>query len=207
MLILSRRPGESVNVGDEVAVTVLGVKGCHVRLGFTAPSNVAIHREEIYERLQAERLDKTPQLTAASGFRVSRRSAPTSHALNPVKAAPPDGTTTTRAHEGIWQDYSPGVQIKILHQEPGLSSMTFLVRMAPDSVFPVHDHAQQEHCFVLEGEASMGEHILHVGDWHVALPGSTHHNFASRTGCLLLARAEMAMAPRLAVTTASQPPT
>jgi len=127
--------------------------------------------------------------------------------LNRVKAAPPDGTTTIRAHEGIWQDYAPGVQIKILHQEPGLSSMTFLVRMAPDSVFPVHDHAPQEHCFVLEGEASMGEHILHVGDWHVALPGSTHHNFASRTGCLLLARAEMAMAPRLAVTTASQPPT
>src|SRR6516162_7720476 len=92
MLILSRRPGESVNVGDEVAVTVLGVKGCQVRLGFTAPSTVAIHREEIYERMQAERLDK----------------------MNALKAAPPDGTTTTRAHDGIWQDYSPGVQIKIL---------------------------------------------------------------------------------------------
>ena len=207
MLILSRRPGESVKVGDEVAVTILGVKGYQVRLGFTAPSNVAIHREEIYERMQAERLDNTPQLTAASGFQVSRRSAPLSHALNPVHAAPPDGTTTTRAHEGVWQDYSPGVQIKLLHQEPELSSMTFLVRMAPDSVFPVHDHAQQEHCFVLDGEASMGEHILHTGDWHVALPGSTHHNFRSRTGCLLLARAEMAMAPGLAATTASPPPT
>ena len=207
MLILSRRPGESVNVGDEVAVTVLGVKGCHVRLGFTAPSNVAIHREEIYERMQAERLDKTPQLTAASGFRVSRRSAPPSHALNPVKAAPPDGTTTTRAHEGIWQDYGPGVQIKILHQEPGLSSMTCLVRMAPNSVVPVHHHTQEEHCLVLEGEASMGEHILHAGDWHVARPGSTHHNFGSRTGCLLLVRADMATAPGSAVTTASQPPT
>jgi quercetin dioxygenase-like cupin family protein len=111
--------------------------------------------------------------------------------LTRVKAAPPDGTTTVRAHEGIWQDYSPGVQIKILHQEPKLSSMTFLVRMAPDSVVPLHDHAQEEHCLVLDGEASMGEHILHAGDWHVALPGSTHHNFSSRTGCLLLIRAEM----------------
>jgi len=185
MLILSRRPGESVNVGDEVAVTVLGVKGCHVRLGFTAPSNVAIHREEIYERMQAERLDK----------------------LNSLKAAPPDGTTTTRAHEGIWQDYGPGVQIKILHQEPGLSSMTCLVRMAPNSVVPVHDHTQEEHCLVLEGEASMGEHILHAGDWHVARPGSTHHNFGSRTGCLLLVRADMTTVPASAVTTASQPPT
>jgi quercetin dioxygenase-like cupin family protein len=111
--------------------------------------------------------------------------------LNRVKAAPPDGTTTIRAHEGIWQDYAPGVKIKILHQEPKLSSMTCLIRMAPDSVAPPHDHAQEEHCLVLDGEASMGEHILHAGDWHVALPGSTHHNFSSRTGCLLLIRGEL----------------
>ena len=111
--------------------------------------------------------------------------------LNRVKAAPPDGTMTIRAHEGIWQDYAPGVQMKILHQEPKLSSMTCLVRMAPDSVVPLHNHAQEEHCLVLDGEASMGEHILHVGDWHVAQPGSTHHNFSSRTGCLLLIRCEM----------------
>jgi quercetin dioxygenase-like cupin family protein len=111
--------------------------------------------------------------------------------LNRVKAAPPDGTTTIRAHEGIWQDYAPGVQIKILHQEPKLSSMTFLVRMAPDSVAPPHEHSQEEHCLVLDGEASMGEHTLHAGDWHVALPGSTHHNFSSRTGCLLVIRGEM----------------
>jgi quercetin dioxygenase-like cupin family protein len=111
--------------------------------------------------------------------------------LNRVKAAPPDGTLTIRAHEGIWQDYAPGVQIKILHQEPKLSAMTFLARMAPDSVVPLHGHVQEEHCLVLDGEASMGEHVLHAGDWHVALPGSTHHNFSSRTGCLLLIRAEM----------------
>jgi quercetin dioxygenase-like cupin family protein len=111
--------------------------------------------------------------------------------LSRVKAAPPDGTTTIRAHEGVWQDYAPGVQIKILHQEPKLSSMTFLVRMAPDSVVPLHDHAQEEHCLVLDGEASMGEHILYAGDWHMALPGSTHHDFSSRTGCLLLIRGEM----------------
>jgi len=61
MLILSRRPGESVKIGDEVTVTVLSVKGNQLRLGFTAPPNVAIHREEIYERIQAERLDNTLQ--------------------------------------------------------------------------------------------------------------------------------------------------
>src|SRR5215472_13017397 len=52
MLILTRRLGESVKIGDRVTVTVLGVKGGHVRLGFTAPKDVAVHREEIYERLQ-----------------------------------------------------------------------------------------------------------------------------------------------------------
>jgi carbon storage regulator len=55
MLILSRRPDESVMIGDEVKVTVLGVKGTQVRLGFTAPIDVAVHREEVYLRLQAER--------------------------------------------------------------------------------------------------------------------------------------------------------
>jgi carbon storage regulator len=51
MLILTRRLGESVKIGDEVTVTVLAVKGGHVRLGFAAPRDVAVHREEIYERV------------------------------------------------------------------------------------------------------------------------------------------------------------
>ena len=55
MLILTRRIGESVNIGDEVTVTVLGVKGAQVRLGFSAPPDVAVHRQEVYERIQAEK--------------------------------------------------------------------------------------------------------------------------------------------------------
>jgi len=54
MLILSRRLGESVKIGHEVTITVLGVKGSQVRLGFTAPPNVPVHREEVYERIKAE---------------------------------------------------------------------------------------------------------------------------------------------------------
>jgi carbon storage regulator len=54
MLILTRRLGESVKIGDEVTVTVLGVKGVQVRLGFAAPKDVAVHREEIYDRMHAE---------------------------------------------------------------------------------------------------------------------------------------------------------
>ena len=55
MLILTRRVGETLMIGDEVTVTVLGVKGNQVRIGVNAPKNVSVHREEIYERLRQER--------------------------------------------------------------------------------------------------------------------------------------------------------
>ena len=54
MLILTRRVGETVMIGDDVTITVLGVKGNQVRVGFNAPKSVAVHREEIYERIKRE---------------------------------------------------------------------------------------------------------------------------------------------------------
>jgi len=61
VLILTRRIGESLNIGNDITVTVLGVKGNQVRLGIQAPKDVAVHREEIFERIRQEH---GPQPTA-----------------------------------------------------------------------------------------------------------------------------------------------
>lgn len=54
MLILTRRVGETIMIGDEIAVTILGVKGNQIRVGVAAPKETSVHREEIYERIQRE---------------------------------------------------------------------------------------------------------------------------------------------------------
>ena len=58
MLILTRRVGETVMIGQEGSITILGVKGNQVRVGINAPKNVAVHREEIFERIKSEGSDE-----------------------------------------------------------------------------------------------------------------------------------------------------
>lgn len=72
MLILTRRVGETVVIGNDVTVTVLGVKGNQVRLGVNAPREVAVHREEIFERIQGEHAGaESKPATNGSGARAN----------------------------------------------------------------------------------------------------------------------------------------
>jgi carbon storage regulator len=70
MLILTRRVGETLMIGDSVTVTILGVKGNQVRVGITAPKDVAVHREEIFQRIGKESApgtDNPPDETGSAG--------------------------------------------------------------------------------------------------------------------------------------------
>jgi carbon storage regulator len=83
MLILTRRVGETVMIGNDVTVTVLGVKGNQVRVGVNAPRDVAVHREEIFERIKREEQDGSgAENTTTTTTRKAARG--NGHALNGV---------------------------------------------------------------------------------------------------------------------------
>lgn len=84
MLILTRRVGETVMIGNDVTVTVLGVKGNQVRIGVNAPRDVAVHREEIFERIKREGQDGAAEsrTTTTASTRGAGRSSGNGYATN-----------------------------------------------------------------------------------------------------------------------------
>lgn len=114
--------------------------------------------------------------------------------LTPVSI---DSFTTVRATEGVWANFAPKIRIKMLHEAGAMKA--FLLRLEPGAVLAAHDHDEDEHCLVLEGEAYLGEVHVRAGDYHVAPKGTRHGVIRSESGALLYIRAPLSDVDRIAV--------
>lgn len=103
-----------------------------------------------------------------------------------ARRAPPPGLRTVRADEGDWRPLLPRVYLKPLAREG--DTLTYLLRLDPGAIVPPHEHPQNEECIVLAGEVSMGDLVLHAGDYHLAPRGVPHRALQSGTGALLFLR-------------------
>jgi mannose-6-phosphate isomerase-like protein (cupin superfamily) len=93
---------------------------------------------------------------------------------------------TVRRDDGAWQSLAPDISIKVLDSDDSMQA--YLLRLAPGACLPGHPHAEDEMCFVLEGDATLGDVTVGAGDYHLARAGSAHGDVTTRTGCLLLIR-------------------
>ena len=96
MLLLTRKLGENIRIGDDVKITIVEVKGNHVKLGIDAPPSVKVHREEIYERIQQEN-----RRNQAQGAADATNAGPAGSNTRPDNAGSANGSgTVPRATEG-----------------------------------------------------------------------------------------------------------
>ncbi|MGH7496423.1 MAG: cupin domain-containing protein [bacterium] len=103
-----------------------------------------------------------------------------------ITNAPPADLVIQRRDEGAWEDTGvEGVAVKQLFVDPERGYVTMLVRMAAGSSYPSHRHAGYEECYVLQGDLSVGESVLHAGDYQRAEGGSVHVVQSTNNGCLL----------------------
>lgn len=98
---------------------------------------------------------------------------------------------TIRDGEGEWITLLPGLEKKILSVSSDGQMQSYLLRAAPGTTVPPHEHIADEECLMLEGEAMFGDIHLSAGDYHLARKGSTHGETYTKTGALAFFRAYM----------------
>ena len=101
-------------------------------------------------------------------------------------AADPLDYMTIRAEEGEWQAITRKVSIKLLREDA--TSRSVLMRILPGGAMPAHAHDMDEESLVMEGECTLGDIYLKVGDYHLAPRGLSHGSVRSKAGCLLFIR-------------------
>lgn len=100
-----------------------------------------------------------------------------------------DGFVTVQGSEGTWQPVFRGVEMKLLHDHG--EAQSFLLRLAPGASLPLHSHASDELCVVLEGTVQLNDQVGVAGTFHLAQAGSRHNAVSSKTGCVLFLRADL----------------
>ncbi|MFM9887960.1 MAG: cupin domain-containing protein [Burkholderiales bacterium] len=96
---------------------------------------------------------------------------------------------TVQGTQGTWEPIFPGVEMKLLHDHG--EAQSFLVRLAPGARIPLHSHASDELCVVLEGTVQLNNQVGVAGTFHLAQAGSRHDVVSSATGCVLFLRADL----------------
>jgi anti-sigma factor ChrR (cupin superfamily) len=105
---------------------------------------------------------------------------------NWITNVPPEDLVIQRRSEGTWESTGvEGVTVKRLFLDAERGYVTMLVRMAPGSSYPSHRHGGYEECYVLQGDLSVGDTVLHAGDYQRAEGGSVHLVQSTKDGCLL----------------------
>lgn len=135
-------------------------------------------------------------ITPVSGqLSTERKDAMRATLLARVDPPPPPGTRTVRAEKRQWINIAPLVEMKILRRDDEQNNQTVLLRLQPNAVLHGHPHTLEEECLVLEGEISIGGHVIRQGDMHIAEPGCEHPDLTTAAGALLMVRSEIHAAP------------
>ncbi len=93
-------------------------------------------------------------------------------AIDREDAAP--GSRTIASDEGVWEQFAPGIERKVVHVDRAAGTQAYFVRMAKGAILPGHDHASDEHCVVLDGALEIGGDVFGKGTYHFVRDGMPH---------------------------------